>query len=78
MRLDVLVTAADTGPGAVDELAERLAQAGMEVGQVLATIGVVSGSIDDSLLEAIRALPGVQAVEQQRAVQLPPPDADVQ
>lgn len=78
MRIDVLVTAADTGPGAVEDLAERLRLAGMEVARVLATLGVVAGSLDDSQLATVAALPGVLAVEEQHTVQLPPPDADVQ
>jgi hypothetical protein len=78
MRRDVTVTVADSYVGELDDLVRRLALAGMQVRQVLPTLGVITGSVDDSGLAALEALPGVAAVEQQASVQLPPPDADVQ
>jgi len=78
MRRAVTVTAADSHAGALDDLAARLRQAGMDVEQVLGALGVVTGSIDASQLAAIEALPGVGAVELQAGFQIAPPDADVQ
>ncbi len=78
MRRDVTVTVADSHVAAVQELAQRLARTGMQVDQVLAAAGVITGSVQDDQLEAIAALDGVAAVEGQVPIQLAPPDADVQ
>lgn len=78
MRRDVTVTVADSHVAAVQELAQRLARTGMQVDQVLAAAGVITGSVQDDQLEAIAALDGVAAVAGQVPFQLPPPDADVQ
>jgi hypothetical protein len=78
MRRSVTVTVADSHTGAIDELAARLRQAGMDVEQVLGALGVITGSIDDAQLAAIEALPGVAAVEPQASFQIPPPDAELQ
>jgi hypothetical protein len=78
MRRQVTVTVADSHAGDLAELVARLALAGLEVEQVLAAVGVITGSVEESHLAAIAALPGVAAVEEQTSFQLPPPDADVQ
>ena len=78
MRAHVTVTVADSHAGAVGEVAGRLRAAGMDVTQVRATIGMITGSVEDSQLAALAALPGVAAVEPQAGVQIAPPDADVQ
>jgi hypothetical protein len=74
----VTVTVADSHVAAIEDLVERLRQAGMEVDAVLATIGIVSGSAPAARLPAIRALPGVAAVEEQTTFRIAPPDAEVQ
>ena len=63
---------------AIEDLVERLRQAGMEVDAVLAAIGIVTGSAQVARLPAIRALPGVAAVEEQTTFRIAPPDAEVQ
>lgn len=78
MRRHVTVIVADSHAGMLEELAERLAGAGMQVDQVLAAVGVITGSAQDEQLAAIATLEGVAAVEQQSTFQLAPPDADVQ
>ena len=78
MRRAVTVTASDPQAAAMEELATRLRQAGMDVDQLLGALGVITGSVDDAQLAAIEVLPGVAAVEAQAKVQIPPPDADVQ
>ena len=78
MRRHVTVTVAATHSGELDALAGRLAQAGMDVEQVLTVLGIITGSVEDEQLAALRRLAGVSAVEEQTRVALPPPDADVQ
>jgi hypothetical protein len=78
MRRLVTVTVADSHAGALDDLAGRLAQAGMQVEQVLGVLGVVTGRLEDEQLAAIARLPGVAAVEEQATYGLAPPDAEIQ
>lgn len=42
------------------------------------TLGTVSGRVARSALAGLSAVAGVEAVEQARTFQLPPPDADMQ
>ena len=72
------MTIADSHLARIDDVAATLRAAGMEVDAVLAAIGIVTGSVDAGVLTALATLPGVAAVEEQAAVQLPPPDAEVQ
>jgi hypothetical protein len=78
MRRQVTVTVADSHAAELDDLVRRLVLAGMEVEQVLAAVGVITGSVEESQLAEIGALPGVGAVEEQASFKLPPPDDDVQ
>jgi hypothetical protein len=78
VRRDVTVTVADSHTGELDDVARRLALAGLDVEQVLGALGVVTGSVEASQLASLHAVPGVAAVEEQRSFQIAPPDADVQ
>ena len=78
MRRDVTVTVADSHAGEIEAVAERLREAGMQVDQVLATLGVITGSVDAAQITALGALPGIAAIEPQTGFQIAPPDADVQ
>jgi hypothetical protein len=61
-----------------DEALLALADAGVQVDAEHREIGVVSGRVGADRLDAVAALDGVRAVEPDRTVQLPDPDADVQ
>jgi hypothetical protein len=78
MRRHVTVTVAGSHAGALEDVAEALRAAGLEVEQVLGALGVITGSAEESALASIEALPGVASVEEQTTFQLAPPDADVQ
>lgn len=53
-------------------LVRQLEEAGVKVTQALPAAGVVLGAADEAIVEALRALPGVGAVEEERPYQLPP------
>jgi hypothetical protein len=73
----ILVTvAADRRPD-IAALADRMREAGMTVQAILVSIGVVTGTATPAQAAAVAALPGVAAVEPDRAVHLRPPDLDV-
>lgn len=77
MRL-VTVTVDEAHAGAIDEVAARLRDAGMDVDRVLGAIGVITGSVAASHLHRVAAVDGVASVEEQAGFKLPPPDAEVQ
>jgi hypothetical protein len=74
----VTVTVRDDQVSHIDELAERLRVAGMQVDQVLPAVGVITGSVARSGRPSIEQVPGVAAVEDETSFRLAPPDADVQ
>lgn len=66
----IVSLSAPVDPNAAEfrELLARLEEAGFSVTLVLATLGVVLGSAEPAALDALRALPGVTAVEDDGAV----------
>ena len=77
-RVNVLVGVDDEH---IDDLAgviDRLKAAGMQVDEAMETLGTVTGSVDSTGLEAVRAVEGVSEVEPSRTFKLAPPDSDVQ
>ena len=78
MSKSITVTVHDDHLGRIEALADQLRAAGMQVDQVLSSIGIITGEVTDAQRRAIAGLPGVAAVENQQEYQLPPPDADIQ
>lgn len=74
----IKVTAADDHLAQIDQLADKLRAAGMEVDEVHRPIGIITGSVSKSARDSLHRLPGVAAVEDETTFQIPPPDADVQ
>ncbi len=77
-RIAISVSVASPEPGAAGILARRLESMGATVRDVHELIGVVSCDVEAGMLDALRALPEVEAVEEDRPIRLPPPEADVQ
>lgn len=57
--------------GDVNEIADRLRLAGMQVDEVLGELGIVIGSIDRNLEADLRALKGVLAINPNSTIGLP-------
>ena len=77
-RVKVLVGVDDEH---IDDLAgmiDRLKAAGMQVEDAMETLGTVTGSVESTKLETVRAIEGVSEVEPSRTFKLAPPDSDVQ
>jgi len=74
----ITVTVHDDHVARIDEVAERLRRAGMDVEQTLPAVGLITGSVPPSARPAVAATEGVEAVEDETAFSLPPPDSDVQ
>ena len=73
---NVTVTVDDEHLDTIDEVADRLRERGMRVDQVLASIGIVTGSVQD--VAALNAVPGVLRVDLPEGVDLGPPDQEIQ
>jgi hypothetical protein len=78
MPEQITVSVADDAIGRIDEVVTALENGGMHIDQVLRPIGVITGSVETGHVHALGSVAGVAAVEPQRTIQLPPPDADVQ
>lgn len=59
------------------EVARDLKAAGLEVGQVLETIGTVTGSADPKAAAKLRKVRGVADVSEDHAIDIGPPGAPV-
>lgn len=76
MAVKVLVTTSGAAP--VADVAARLEAAGVHVDTVLEAVGVIVATVADGGVRALAEIEGVGAVERDRTIRLPPPDADVQ
>jgi hypothetical protein len=65
-------------PERFDDVVTAAASVGLVVEEEMPEAGVVAGSIDPKRLRALRDVDGVEAVERERTIQLPPPDSPVQ
>jgi len=74
----VSVTVDDDHLSSTDEVAKRLRDSGMDVQDISSEIGIISGAVPDDLLPRLSSVAGVASVDDAIAVQLPPPDADIQ
>lgn len=74
----VVVSVADDH---LDELATVIAdlrRAGLRIDDILDAVGMITGTIAESEIEALDTVPGVADVERQHAHRLPPPESDLQ
>lgn len=60
------------------EVVDAAREAGLDVDQELAEIGVVSGSIETEKLADLARVAGVEAVEESRTFQIAPPWSETQ
>ena len=74
----VTVTVDDDHRESLDGVVESLRALGMQVEQVLGTLGIITGSAQDDALDALRGVEGVASVDVQLTHQIPPPDAPIQ
>ena len=74
----VSVTVDDRHLSALDGVVQNLRARGMQVEQVLAGLGIITGSAPAGALGALTAVAGVVSVDEQLVHRLPPPDAPLQ
>lgn len=75
---DITVTVDDAHLRSIASVAQELAARGMTVDRVLPAAGCIMGSVPARSADALRAVPGVVAVDPQIVLSVPGPDTDVQ
>jgi hypothetical protein len=76
--VSVVVAISDDHVDQITELARQMRDRGLRVERILRTLGTVTGRIQPSKISEIAGLDGVTSIEQERDIQLPPPDSPVQ
>ena len=77
-KVNLTVSVADDHLKEFSDVAARCRKAGMSITQEMKSIGMISGSIDESELEKLRRVKGVSLVEPERSFQIAPPDKGIQ
>ncbi|MFJ8537653.1 hypothetical protein [Streptomyces sp. NPDC093591] len=65
-------------PDRFAEVVEALRQAGLTVTGEQPILGTLSGTVAEDRIPALEVVDGVEAVDRERTVRLPPPDAPIQ
>ena len=74
----VSVTVGDGHRESLDGVVQSLRASGLQVDQVLGSLGIVTGSAPAEALDVLRGVEGVASVDEQLTHQIAPPDAEVQ
>jgi hypothetical protein len=74
----VIITVADQAMDKIHQLADELASKGMKVNRVMPLTGVIAGLAPEAKMPHLRGVRGVQSVEEEVGIQLPPPSSPVQ
>ncbi len=77
-KIKVSISVDDAHVDRISEVAQGLQSAGLEVEQVLPTVGMISGSIDSNQVNRLSQIQGVQYIEPEQSYQIAPPDSDIQ
>jgi hypothetical protein len=70
----VVISVADEQVDDMASVVDALRNAGLEVTEVLDSVGVVTGTVDGDALGSLSTVPGVAEVERSREFQLEVPD----
>ncbi|WP_033322275.1 hypothetical protein [Streptomyces yerevanensis] len=65
-------------PGRFAEVVEALRQAGLTVTGEQPILGTLSGTVAEDRIPALEAVDGVESVDRDITIQLPPPDSSIQ
>ena len=77
-KVQVTVSIDDAHLEQIDQVSNQLEAAGLTIEQTLSTVGVVTGSVDSDKMSALSEVTGVDSVEIDQTITLPPPGSDVQ
>jgi len=76
--VQVSVTVDDGHLSTIGIVADALRDRGMDVADVLAELGIITGSVPQVRQSALMEVDGVISVDADQTIQLPPPDSPVQ
>lgn len=65
-------------PERFDEVVQALRDAGLTVVSEQPLIGSIAGTVAEERVPTIEAVPGVEAVDIERGIRIPPPDSPLQ
>ena len=74
----VSVSVDDAHVDTIGDVAEALRHRGMEVEQVMGSLGIISGSVPEETRSELLGVEGVASVDESHGFQLPPPDSPLQ
>ncbi|HIK07948.1 MAG TPA: ketohydroxyglutarate aldolase [Trichormus sp. M33_DOE_039] len=77
-NVNLSVAVEDSYMDKIQEVAQKLQSAGMNIEQVLNTVGIITGSCDSEKEESLSQIEGVSHVERSREYKLAPPESDLQ
>ena len=76
-KVAVNLVVSDSQMDRFEEVADASCKAGLEIGQKMPLTGVITGTIENSKLEDLRKVAGVE-VEISRTIKLPDPGSEIQ
>jgi hypothetical protein len=74
----IVVTVTDEALPDIQSVVSRLREKGMSVNQVHPITGVITGMVAPSAKNVLRRVEGVNSVEEELEVKLPPPHSELQ
>lgn len=77
-KVKLSVSVDDQHMSKFSEIVKKVEKAGMKVDEKHKDIGVVNGSIEKDKIDSLRKVEGVEHVEEEREIRIPPPYSDVQ
>jgi hypothetical protein len=77
-EIDVIVSVDESRLHEFPKIVKAMRGAGLKVGEEMAAVGVVAGSVESGALPKLRQVDGVAQVERSRSYNVAPPDSDVQ
>lgn len=77
-KVRLSVSVADQHLSRFSTIVKKVEKAGMKVDEKHKDIGVVTGSIEKDRIDSLRNVEGVEHIEEEREIRIPPPESDVQ
>jgi len=77
-RIKLSISVDDQHLSHFEKVLKDAEKAGMRVEKKHKDLGIATGSIDADKINSLRKVEGVDHVEEERQIQIPPPESDVQ
>lgn len=76
--MEITVTVGPDSLREIDRIAEELRAGGMQVQRVLHELGLITGTMPDGQRGVLTRIDGVQSIDQDKHVEIPPPESEMQ